>query len=115
VLADGRGAITDRAALAIRLEAAVGLLEGAARAVSDGVSGDEAVAQVLTARYAMQDLLGQAVDTAVELLGGMAFIRSPDVAYLASCVRALAFHPPSRGSVAAELAEYFAGAPLRLS
>jgi hypothetical protein len=30
-------------------------------------------------------------------------------------VRALAFHPPSRASVAAELADYFAGSPLRLS
>lgn len=70
---------------------------------------------MLTARYATQDLLSQTVDQAVEMLGGMAYIRSGEVAYLASAVRALAFHPPSRASVAAELAEYFAGGPLRLS
>lgn len=115
VLASGRGSAADRAALAIRLDAAVHLVDGAARAIRDGVAGDEAVAMVLTARYASQDLLTGAVATAVEMLGGMAFIQSPDVAYLASAVHALAFHPPSRASVAAQLADYFAGGPLQLS
>ncbi|WP_331719279.1 acyl-CoA dehydrogenase family protein [Streptomyces sp. NBC_00158] len=115
VLAGGRGSAPERAQLALRMDAAVSLVEGAARSLEDGTGGDEAVAAVLTARYATQDLLSQTVDQAVEMLGGMAFIRSADVAYLASAVRALAFHPPSRASVAAELAEYFAGGPLRLS
>ncbi|WP_055494236.1 acyl-CoA dehydrogenase family protein [Streptomyces sp. TP-A0356] len=115
VLAGERGNAHDRAALAVRLDAAVGLVEGTARALEDGLDGDAAVAAVLTARYATQDLLAATVDQAVEMLGGMAFIRSPEVACLASAVRALAFHPPSRASVAAELAEYFAGGPLRLS
>ncbi|RKS97112.1 alkylation response protein AidB-like acyl-CoA dehydrogenase [Streptomyces sp. 3211.6] len=115
VLAGGRGSAPERAQLAVRMDAAVSLVEGAARSLEDGTGGDEAVAAVLTARYATQDLLSQTVDQAVEMLGGMAYIRSGEVAYLASAVRALAFHPPSRASVAAELAEYFAGGPLRLS
>ncbi|MEU3405633.1 acyl-CoA dehydrogenase family protein [Streptomyces sp. NPDC006670] len=115
VLAGGRGSASERAQLAVRMDAAVSLVEGAARSLEDGTAGDEAVAAVLTARYATQDLLSQTVDQAVEMLGGMAYIRSGEVAYLASAVRALAFHPPSRASVAAELAEYFAGGPLRLS
>lgn len=115
VLSGGRGAAHQRAELAVRLGAAVALVEGAARALQDGVDGNEAVAAVLTARYAAQDLLTGAVAAAVELLGGMAFIGSPDIAYLAAAVHALAFHPPSRGSVAAELADYFAGGPLHLS
>jgi alkylation response protein AidB-like acyl-CoA dehydrogenase len=115
VFAAGRGGPADRSALAVRLEAANALVEGAARAIEDGQTGDEAVAGVLVARYAVQDLLAQAVDTAAEMLGGMAFIRSFDVAYLASAVRALAFHPPSRASVAPALGEYFEGEPLRLS
>lgn len=115
VLASSRGSASDRLALAVRLEAANGLVEGAARAIADGVTGDEAVAAVLVARYASQDLLYAATDQAVELLGGMAFIGSFDAAYLASCVRALAFHPPSRGSVATEVGDYFTGKPLRLS
>lgn len=115
VLEGNRGTASERAQLAIRLDAAVSLVEGAARSLEDGTEGDEAVAAVLTARYATQDLLAQTVDQAVEMLGGMAFIRSGDVAYLSSAVRALAFHPPSRASVAAELADYHAGGPLRLS
>ncbi|WP_217554510.1 acyl-CoA dehydrogenase family protein [Streptomyces sp. GbtcB6] len=110
-----RGTAADRARLATALEASVNLLEGTARAVGDGLGGDEAVAAVLVARYAAQDLLADVVDAAVEMLGGIAFIGSPDIAYLSSAVRALAFHPPSRASVAAELADYFAGQPLRLS
>lgn len=115
MFAAGRGNEHARAELGVLLQAAVDLQEGAARAVADGVDGDEAVAAVLVARYATQDLLAAAVDAATELLGGMAFVGSPDVAYMASAVRALAFHPPSRASLATELTEYFEGKPLRLS
>jgi alkylation response protein AidB-like acyl-CoA dehydrogenase len=115
VLATGRGTPGDRAVLGTRLAAAIDLVEGAARAVEDGLTGDEAVATTLIARYTVQDLLSSVVDTAAELLGGMGFIRSFDVAYLASTVRALAFHPPSRGSVAIAFVEYLEGKPLRLS
>jgi alkylation response protein AidB-like acyl-CoA dehydrogenase len=115
VLSRRRGSATDRAALAIRMEAVVNLVEGAARAIEQDVIGDEAVAAVMTARYAAQDLLAETVHEAVEMLGGMAFIGAPDVAYFASVVDALAFHPPSRSSAAAGLADYFAGGPLHLS
>jgi alkylation response protein AidB-like acyl-CoA dehydrogenase len=115
VMETGRGTPSARAELGTRLAAAIDLVEGAARAVADGISGDEAVAATLIARYATQDLLSSVVDMAAELLGGMGFISSFDVAYLASAVRALAFHPPSRGSVAGALADYLAGKPLLLS
>jgi alkylation response protein AidB-like acyl-CoA dehydrogenase len=115
VLAAGRGGPTDRLALSLRLEAAVDLVEGAARAVEAGLAGDDAVAKVLVARYAAQDLLAAAVSGAVELLGGIAFLREYDIAYLASTIGALAFHPPSRGSTAPALDDYFKGEPLRLS
>lgn len=115
VLERGRGHLSDRANLALKLHAAIGLVEGAARAIDDGLDGEEAVATVLVARYAAQELLSAAVDAAVELLGGMSFIGSPDVTYLASAVRALAFHPPSRTSAVEALVDYFGGAPLQLS
>lgn len=115
VLDGGRGSVTDRAAVAVGLESAVGQLEGVARAVDDGLSGDDAVAAVLVARYAVQAALAATTDLAVELLGGIAFIRSSDIAYLSCAVRALAFHPPSRSSAAEPLLDYFAGGPLRLS
>ncbi|MER7399511.1 acyl-CoA dehydrogenase family protein [Streptomyces sp. NPDC000151] len=116
VLEHGRGAATDRAALAVRVEAACLLLEGTARAVRDGdLAGEEAVAAVLVARYAVQEALTGAADLALELLGGMDFIRSPEGALLAAAVRPLAFHPPSRTSTAEPLLAYFGGAPLVLS
>ncbi|HEY3608757.1 MAG TPA: acyl-CoA dehydrogenase family protein [Pseudonocardiaceae bacterium] len=115
VLGARRGSVTDRASVASGIEAAVGLLEGVARATDAGLSGDEGVAAVLVARYTVQKILAETTDLAVELLGGMAFIRSSDVDYLSSAVRALAFHPPSRGAAAEPLLDYFAGGPLRLS
>jgi alkylation response protein AidB-like acyl-CoA dehydrogenase len=115
VLRGRRGSVTDRASVAVALESAVGQLEGVARAFDSGLSGDDAVAAVLAARFAVQTALAAATDLAVELLGGIAFIRSSDIAYLSSAVRALAFHPPSRTSAAEALLDYIAGEPLRLS
>lgn len=115
VLERGRGSVTDRAALVTGIEAAVTMNEGVARAVANGLAGDEAVASVLLTRFAVQDALNRAADLAIELLGGIAFITSPDVAYLGSAARPLAFHPPSRTSTAQALVDYAAGGPLLLS
>jgi alkylation response protein AidB-like acyl-CoA dehydrogenase len=115
VLSGARGSVSDRASLAIALESAVELTEGAARAVDEGVFGDEAVARVLVTRYAVQRALAAAGDLAVELLGGIAFISSPEIAYLSAAARPLGFHPPSRTSTAQALVDYFAGGPLLLS
>jgi hypothetical protein len=67
------------------------------------------------ARYAVQDALGETVNRAVELLGGMAFITSSDVAYLAAVSHGLTFHPPSRTSFQGPFLEHVAGKPLRLA
>jgi isobutylamine N-monooxygenase len=114
-LARGKGSITDRAAVVVQLEAAAGLTEGMARAIRDGVTGDEAVAGVLVARYAAQQILNSATDLAAELCGGIAFMRSSDIAYLIAACRPLAYHPPSRSSTAQALVDYFSGQPLLLS
>ncbi len=114
-LAKGRGSVTDRARAAIQLESAVALVENAARAIDDGLTGDAAVSAVLVARYAVQQALREAADLAAELLGGIAFIRSPDIGYLVAAVRALAYHPPSRTAMAEALVDYLTGRPLRLT
>ena len=111
----GRGSVADRSALGTGLESAVALTEGMARAIRDGLAGDDAVAAVLVTRFAVQRALADAAALAVELLGGIAFIGSPDVSYLAAAVHPLAFHPPSRTSTAQALVDYFAGGPLLLS
>jgi alkylation response protein AidB-like acyl-CoA dehydrogenase len=115
VLERGRGSNTERLAVALGVESAFALLEGTARAVRDGMAGEEAVAAVLVARFAAQDALVSAADRAMELLGGIDFIRSGRNAALAAAVRPLAFHPPSRGSSADALLAWFGGEPLVLS
>ncbi|MHA7961774.1 acyl-CoA dehydrogenase family protein [Streptomyces sp. L500] len=109
-----RGSVTDRAALGIQLESAVSLTEGLARAVRDGLAGEEAVANCLTTRFAVQKILAAIAEQAVELLGGIAFIKSSEVAYLSSALHPLAFHPPGRTSSSPHLVEYFNGGPLQI-
>ncbi|MFG2947636.1 acyl-CoA dehydrogenase family protein [Streptomyces adustus] len=115
LLASGRGSPQERAAVVVQTEAAFELLAGAARAIRDGLEGEAAVAAVLMARFAAQTNLARATDEALELLGGIDFIRNPDHARLAASVRPLAFHPPSRASSAAALVQYVDGGPLELS
>ncbi|MBO3747434.1 acyl-CoA/acyl-ACP dehydrogenase [Streptosporangiaceae bacterium NEAU-GS5] len=115
VLARGRGHVTERAAVASKLETAALLLEGVARMVMDGETSNDALGKTLVSRYAVQDALGEAVRGAVELLGGMAFVQARDTAYLAAVTHALTLHPPSRSSVAQPLADYFGGRPMRLA
>jgi alkylation response protein AidB-like acyl-CoA dehydrogenase len=115
LLTKAKGSSTDRAAVLVGIESAIAQLEGVARRVDDGLSGDDAVAAVLVCRYAIQTALAAATDLGVELLGGTAFMGSPDIGYLSSALRALAFHPPSRTSAAEPLLDYFAGGPLQLS
>jgi alkylation response protein AidB-like acyl-CoA dehydrogenase len=111
----GRGTDSERAHLITRLETATLLLEGVARMAWDGEVRNEALSKTLVARYAVQDALGDAVRGAVELLGGMAFIGSSDIAYLAAASHGLAFHPPSRSSFTHPFLEHVAGRPLRLA
>lgn len=114
-LARGRGSVTDLGAAVVELEAAASLVEGSARAIRDGVTGDAAVAGVLVARYAAQEILNSATDLAAELCGGIAFMQSSEIAYLVAACRPLAYHPPSRTSTAQALIDYFSGQPLLLS
>lgn len=115
VVAGGRGSVSERAQLVTRLETAALLLEGVARMIADGETGNAALAKSLVARYGVQDALGDAVRQAVELLGGMAFIGSGDIAYLAAASNGLSFHPPSRSSFAEPFVEHVGGKPLLLS
>lgn len=112
VLRDKRGSASDRATLAVRIEAAAALTEGLARRVMDTDTDNDALAAALVTRFTVQDLIRQATGQAQELLGGMAFVSSSDVGYLGAAVQAAAFHPPSRSSMTDGLLEYYAGAQL---
>lgn len=101
-----------RLAVATELEASAAALEGVARDAMEEQSTDMVLSRALLARYAAQDAISRAVAMAVESLGGMAFISSPEVAYLASAARALAFHPPSRDRTSNQLVAALLGEPL---
>jgi alkylation response protein AidB-like acyl-CoA dehydrogenase len=112
VLERERGAAVDRARLLMTVESAAMLTEGVARRVMSGDTGNDCAAAALVTRFSVGELLSQALSLAVELLGGMSYIQSPDVAYLTAAVQAIAFHPPSRTSMTDALLDYYAGKPL---
>lgn len=115
VLERERGGVQERAALAVDMEAALALLEGVARTVGPEPGDESSVAGVLVARYAVQNALPDITARALELLGGLDFVRSSGHAQAAAAVRALAFHPPGRGPAAEPLLRYFDGGALVLS
>lgn len=115
VVDGGRGSAADRAGALTRLETGALLLEGTARMIADGDTGNADLARTLVARYAVQDALRDALGQAVELLGGSAFMSSSDVGYLAGAAHGLSFHPPSRASFTDPYLDHAAGRPLRLT
>jgi alkylation response protein AidB-like acyl-CoA dehydrogenase len=115
VLLDERVAAPERLNLVVELESAMAALEAVAGQIPSGQRGEELLAQCLYARYAAQDAIARAVPKAIELLGGMEFIRSDDVGYLAAAVNGLSFHPPARTKMAGPLTAFLAGAPLAIA
>jgi alkylation response protein AidB-like acyl-CoA dehydrogenase len=115
VLLSERGGATERVSLATEVEGAMAALEGVARAMRPGEEwGNDELARMLLVRYAVHGALDRAASLAVELLGGMAFIRSPEASYLLAAVHVLPLHPPPRLSAARSLNEYLLGSPLVL-
>lgn len=94
---------------AAELENAMSAIENIARAVDEGERGQDISVRLLLCRIAIRDALVRSSSAAIESLGGIAFIKSSDIGYLAAAVQAFAFHPPSRRSVSESLAKYHAG------
>jgi alkylation response protein AidB-like acyl-CoA dehydrogenase len=115
VLQAQKGTAAERAQLGVEVEGAMAALEGAARGLESGDLGNDALARMFFVRYGVQAAVERAAALAAELLGGLAFVSSPEVAYLLAAARALAFHPPSRIGVAPALDAYLAGGPLVVS
>ena len=112
-LKDRKGNPSERVAVVTELEGAMSSLEGIAAAMTDTTTGeDQLLARALFVRYAVQGAIERATARSVELLGGMAFINSPEVSYLYSAARGLAFHPPSRTSISTALDQHLYGEPL---
>jgi len=119
-------ALVERALSAGRLEAGARMrplaeielcgqaLERQASRLPGDEDTEELLADLLLVRYATQDAISRVSAACLELLGGVAFISSPEVSYLLASAPALMFHPPSRERAAAGLDGYFAGEPLKL-
>ncbi len=114
VLASGRGGAMERVSLAQEVETSMAALEGIARAMTDEDSGNDDLARIILVRYAVQASIDRVTALAFELLGGMAFIQSPEIANLAGATRALSLHPPSRRAAANRLDDHLGGEPLVL-
>jgi alkylation response protein AidB-like acyl-CoA dehydrogenase len=114
VLSGGRGSDEDRVGLAIELETAAASLERVALEAATTGDDDGLLARSLFVRFATERVIERVVMAASALAGGMAYISSPEIAYLLGATRALAFHPPSRAAAAGPLARYLGGAALAL-
>ncbi|WP_444993868.1 hypothetical protein [Aliikangiella sp. IMCC44359] len=105
----------DVAEVLYETETATSALEGLAVAIENQEKNESLLSRSLHIRYAIQRATERASARAVELLGGMQYIQNPEISYLYSAVRALAFHPPSRYRMTKNLVNYMKGQPLIIS
>jgi alkylation response protein AidB-like acyl-CoA dehydrogenase len=77
-------------------------------------TAEDSLIDALMVRYAAQDAIARACQSALATLGGMAFIGSGEGSYLASA-GGLMFHPPSRGRMAEQLCAALDGGRLQIN
>ncbi|MDX3225012.1 acyl-CoA dehydrogenase family protein [Streptomyces sp. ME19-01-6] len=115
VFASERTPKSEKVRLLCEVEGAALQLEGMARAQEATEHDTEAFARCLIARFAIQDALTRAASSCVELLGGVAFVSSPDVACLLASAHALALHPPNRTGSIDSFADYINGGQINVT
>jgi hypothetical protein len=76
-------------------------------------SEDDRLARALAVRHSAERTVNRVAGEAAGLLGGTAFLGSPDAALLLAAARPLAFHPPSAAGVADAMDAWFTGGPFR--
>lgn len=104
----------ERVRLVGEVEAAMAAVENVARQTRNTLCEPDLLVDSLYVRYAAQDAIARVVPRAVELLGGLNFMSSDDIGYLAAAVNGLGLHPPGRSKMSAPLARYIAGQPLEI-
>ena len=98
-----------------QVEAQAAAIDGIAYSLDAREDRERLLARALSTRFALQGAIETIAMRCAELLGGMAFIGSSEVAYLLCAVRALAFHPPGRIPASRALDEYARGGVLDVS
>lgn len=119
VLSNKRGISEERVRLIAPIEMAISALRAVAYEMqnpsADPAEGEGLVARMLMIRYATQQVIGTTNYFSSELLGGIHFIRDRSVEYALGCGTALAYHPPSRLSIAEAVDVYLMGGNLQMA
>lgn len=95
-LSSNKGSQDDRAMLLIDLQGATMAVSGLAVSIDQNRFLRADLARAQATRFAVQEAINRISTRAFEILGGMAFMSSEEVAYLLVATRVLAFHPTSR-------------------
>jgi alkylation response protein AidB-like acyl-CoA dehydrogenase len=114
VLASGKGPVEERGLLVAQVEAMAAAVDGVAYGLDAGEDRQALLARALSTRMTAQTIIETIAMRASELLGGMAFLGSSDIAYLLAASRAMAFHPPGRVLAAKALNEGAQGGAMDL-
>ncbi len=111
----GKGNAEERGLVLAQLDGLAAGIDGIGYALAEPGDAESLLARSLALRFAVQGTIEAVAMRCAELLGGMAFIGSPDVAYLLAACRAMAFHPPGRALATRALDEYVRGGGLNLA
>jgi len=116
LLGSVKGTAEERGLVLAQVESHAAGIDGIGYALAEqGGDRESLLARALSLRFAVQGTIETVSMRCAELLGGMAFIGSPEVAYLLGACRAMAFHPPGRLLATRALDEYARGGGLDLT
>jgi alkylation response protein AidB-like acyl-CoA dehydrogenase len=115
LLKSKKGTPEERGMIVAAVESHAAAVDGIAYGLDAREDRDELLSRALSTRFGAQLAIENIAQRCVELLGGMAFIGSPDVTYLMCACRAMAFHPPGRQQAVGSLDEYARGGALDVS
>jgi alkylation response protein AidB-like acyl-CoA dehydrogenase len=115
LLLSGKGTSEERGWVVAQVEAHAAAIDGIAYALDAREEREALLARALSIRFALQATIETVAMRTAELLGGLAFIGSSEVAYLLCASRALAFHPPGRIAATRALDEFARGGILDVS
>jgi alkylation response protein AidB-like acyl-CoA dehydrogenase len=115
LVASGKGTPEERGGILAQIDAQAAAVDGIAYGLDAREDRERLLARALSTRFALQGVIETVAMRCAELLGGLAFIGSSEVAYLLCASRALAFHPPGRVQACRALDEYARGGVLDVS
>jgi alkylation response protein AidB-like acyl-CoA dehydrogenase len=115
LLQSGKGTPEERGFIVAQVEAHAAAIDGLAYALDGNSDRERLFARSLALRCAVQGTIETVAMKSAELLGGIAFMGSTDVAYLLCASRAMCFHPPGRISATRALDEFARGGLLDLT